>query len=78
MPNYGLDRDQRGCKPWRLPKSVLVPGKVITDPVHGDIFLTKLEIAMVDSRAFQRLRRIRQLGNTHLVYPGAVHTRFSH
>lgn len=78
MPNYGLDRDQRGCKPWQLPRSVLSPGKVITDPVHGDIFLTKLEIALIDARPFQRLRRIRQLGNTHLVYPGAVHTRFSH
>jgi HD superfamily phosphohydrolase len=78
MPNYGLDPDQRGCIPWELPRSVLAPGKVITDPVHGDVFLTKLEVAVVDSRPFQRLRRIRQLGNTHLVYPGAVHTRFSH
>jgi HD superfamily phosphohydrolase len=37
-----------------------------------------LEVAVVDSRPFQRLRRVRQLGMTHLVYPGAVHTRFSH
>jgi HD superfamily phosphohydrolase len=65
-------------RPWGLPRSVLAPGKVITDPVHGDIHLNKLEVAVIDSRPFQRLRRIRQLGNTHLVYPGAVHTRFSH
>ena len=78
MPNYGLDPTQRDCEPWGLPSSVLAPGKVITDPVHGDIYLTKLEVAVIDSRPFQRLRRIRQLGNTHLVYPGAVHTRFSH
>lgn len=78
MPNYGLDPSQRDSKPWKLPGSVLAPGKVITDPVHGDIFLTKLEVAVIDSGPFQRLRRIRQLGNTHLVYPGAVHTRFSH
>lgn len=64
--------------PWELPASVLEPGKVITDPVHGDIRVTRLELAIIDSRPFQRLRRIRQLGNTHLVYPGAVHTRFSH
>ncbi|HEX8688978.1 MAG TPA: hypothetical protein VF729_01915 [Solirubrobacterales bacterium] len=57
---------------------MLAPGKVFTDPVHGDIHLTKLEVALIDSRPFQRLKRIRQLGNTHLVYPGAVHTRFSH
>jgi hypothetical protein len=78
MPNYGLDPSQRDYEPWGLPGSVLSPGKVITDPVHGDIFLTKLEVAVIDSRPFQRLRGIRQLGNTHLVYPGAVHTRFSH
>jgi HD superfamily phosphohydrolase len=78
MPNYGLHPNQRERGPWGLPRSVLVPGKVITDPVHGDVFLTKLEVAVIDSRPFQRLRRVRQLGNTHLVYPGAVHTRFSH
>jgi HD superfamily phosphohydrolase len=78
MSNYGLDRTQVKSEPWGLHESVLAPGKVITDPVHGDIYLTKLEIAIVDSRSFQRLRRIKQLGNAHLVYPGAVHTRFSH
>lgn len=72
----GLEDDS--ASPWGLPLSVLEPGKVITDPVHGDIHLNKLEVAVIDSRPFQRLRRIRQLGNTHLVYPGAVHTRFSH
>ncbi len=78
MPNYGLNPGDRDCEPWGLPSSVLAPGKVITDPVHGDIFLTKLEVAVIDSRPFQRLRRVHQLGNTHYVYPGAVHTRFSH
>ncbi|MFQ6135938.1 MAG: HD domain-containing protein [Candidatus Hydrothermarchaeales archaeon] len=52
--------------------------KVIRDSVHGDIFLTELELEIVDTPEFQRLRRIRQLGMTHLVYPGANHTRFEH
>lgn len=78
MSNYGLDEVQRRSCPWGLPSAVLAPGKVITDPVHGDVYLTKLEVAIVDARPFQRLRRIRQLGNTHYVYPGAVHSRFSH
>lgn len=34
--------------------------------------------AIVDHPSMQRLRRIRQLGPTHLVYPGAVHSRFEH
>jgi HD superfamily phosphohydrolase len=51
---------------------------VITDPIHGDVHLNVLETACVDSPPFQRLRRVKQLGETHLVYPGAVHSRFSH
>jgi HD superfamily phosphohydrolase len=78
MPDWGLTEDQRRTKPWGLPPEVLAPGKVITDPVHGDIHLNWLEVAIVDTHAFQRLRRVRQLGTTHLVYPGATHTRFSH
>lgn len=60
--------------------SALGPGKakVIRDPVHGDVFLTDLEMSVVDSPEFQRLRRIKQLGMTHLVYPSANHTRFEH
>jgi hypothetical protein len=46
--------------------------------VHGDIYVTRLEAALLDSPPMQRLRRVRQLGTTHLVYPGATHTRFSH
>jgi HD superfamily phosphohydrolase len=38
----------------------------------------ELERRLVDSPPFQRLRRVKQLGSTHLVHPGATHTRFSH
>lgn len=50
----------------------------IRDPVHGDIQLEPIESAVVDTRIFQRLRYIRQNGLLHLVFPGAVHTRFAH
>lgn len=78
MPDWGLSQSERETEPWGLPEAVLEPAKVFTDPVHGDIHLNRLELACVDSPPFQRLRRIKQLGETHLVYPGAVHTRFSH
>jgi HD superfamily phosphohydrolase len=52
--------------------------KVIRDPIHGDLYLSELEIRVVDTPEFQRLRRIRQLGTSFLVYPGAQHTRFEH
>lgn len=68
----------RRTQPWGLAERWLKPGKVFTDPVHGDIYLTELEVTIVDSPAFQRLRKVRQLGTTHLVYPGATHSRFSH
>jgi uncharacterized protein len=50
----------------------------IRDPIHGHIKPNAQEIAVIDTEAFQRLRRIRQLSNTHLVFPGATHTRFEH
>src|SRR5580700_11393965 len=78
MPKWGLTPEQRSSKPWDLPAAVLQPAKVITDPVHGDIYVTELERLAIDSPPMQRLRRVRQLGTTHLVYPGATHTRFSH
>ncbi len=59
-------------------KSTSENRKIIRDSIHGDIFLKELDIQIVDTPEFQRLRRIRQLGMTHLVYPGANHTRFEH
>jgi HD superfamily phosphohydrolase len=48
------------------------------DPVHGFVYLSEAEWAIVDCLTFQRLRDIRQLAMAHLVYPGATHTRFEH
>lgn len=52
--------------------------KRITDPVHGTIELSPLELEVISSPAFQRLRNVKQLGLAHLVYPGADYSRFSH
>jgi len=51
---------------------------VLRDPVHGDVYLTDEELAVLDTPEMQRLRGIKQLGTAYLVYPGAVHTRFDH
>ena len=50
----------------------------IRDSIHGDLHLTEYELKIVDTIEMQRLRRIKQLGFTNLVYPGANHTRFEH
>lgn len=50
----------------------------IRDPVHGFIRLNQLEWDVINQPVFQRLRRIRQLAWTDMVYPGAMHTRFEH
>lgn len=50
----------------------------IQDAVHGYIKLNKDEKELVDTPQLQRLRRIRQLGLSSLVYPSATHTRFQH
>jgi len=52
--------------------------KVIRDSVHGDIELFPEEMQLIHTRSFQRLRGLRQLGLTHLVYPAAKHARFEH
>jgi HD superfamily phosphohydrolase len=50
----------------------------IRDPIHTFIKMDADERRIVDSRPFQRLRHIKQLALTSLVYPGAMHTRFEH
>lgn len=53
--------------------------KILNDPVYGFVtFRHELLLKLVDHPFFQRLRRISQLGLSHLVYPGALHNRFQH
>lgn len=53
--------------------------KIFNDPVYGFISIqNELIFDIIEHHYFQRLRRIKQLGLTHLVYPGALHTRFHH
>lgn len=50
----------------------------VRDPIYGFIDFNDWEKEIIRHDAFQRLRRIRQLALTDLVYPGAMHTRFEH
>ncbi|MCK4625839.1 MAG: HD domain-containing protein [Phycisphaerae bacterium] len=57
--------------------------KVIRDPVHDivpfeDTDCDKLLLDLINTREFQRLRRIKQLGMSEMVFPGANHSRFAH
>ncbi len=53
--------------------------KIINDPVYGFISIPdELIFDVLEHPYMQRLRRIMQLGLSHLVYPGALHTRFHH
>lgn len=53
--------------------------KIFNDPIYGFITINHdIIFDLIEHPYFQRLRRIKQLGLTHLVYPGALHTRFHH
>ncbi len=53
--------------------------KIFNDPIYGFVSLPyEIIYDLIDHTYFQRLRRIKQLGLTNLVYPGALHTRFHH
>ncbi|MDF9866525.1 HD superfamily phosphohydrolase [Bacilli bacterium PM5-3] len=53
--------------------------KVIRDNIHGNISIEyKVIWDLINADAFQRLRRIHQLGGTYMVFPSAEHSRFTH
>lgn len=58
---------------FRLPSA-----KIIRDPLHDLIRVEPSAVGLIETPAFQRLRKIRQLGLAMLVYPGAEHSRFIH
>ncbi len=51
---------------------------IIRDPLWNNIRVDGFALRLVDTRVFQRLRYVRQLGWAYLVYPGATHARFEH
>ncbi len=51
---------------------------IIRDAIHGSIEFNELEEKIINHPLLQRLRRVRQLSQVHLVYPSALHTRFEH
>lgn len=61
-----------------MKEDVLKPCKYINDPVYGGIPLTELEVSLLDTAVFQRLRGLKQLARVNYVFPGADHSRFSH
>ncbi|ADC89336.1 metal dependent phosphohydrolase [Thermocrinis albus DSM 14484] len=52
--------------------------KEFSDPLYGSIRAFSHELKLIDTPTFQRLRYIKQLGVTYLVFPSAQHTRFEH
>ncbi|MEM1541240.1 MAG: HD domain-containing protein [Ignisphaera sp.] len=59
-------------------KSLLSRYIVTSDPVYGYIKIYDHEVSILESEAFQRLRRIKHLGVTDYAYPGATYTTFLH
>ena len=56
----------------------LRPQYTIRDSLYGSVPLLPAAYKTLDTRLFQRLKHLKQLGPAYLVYPGATHTRFSH
>ena len=52
--------------------------KVVSCAIHGFIELPAYAVGVIDTPEFQRLRSLKQLGVTSLVFPGGTHTRFEH
>jgi HD superfamily phosphohydrolase len=52
--------------------------EVIRDPLWDNIRIDRAALLALDTPTVQRLRYVRQVGHSFLVYPGATHTRFEH
>jgi HD superfamily phosphohydrolase len=51
--------------------------RFIADPIHRSVELSELCVALMDTPSFQRMRDLRQLGLTWMVYPSGCHTRWA-
>ncbi len=84
LESYGALVDavaERRLRPYlnQLAKSAHAPSpKEINDAVWKTVVLRPFEVLLLDSPLLQRLRRVRQLGVVHWVYPSADHSRFEH
>lgn len=66
-------------KSTKISVNILKKLKIFNDPIYGFITVRNpLIYKIIEHPYFQRLRRISQMGFSHLVYPGAHHTRFHH
>ncbi|MES2180128.1 MAG: HD domain-containing protein [Gemmatimonadota bacterium] len=52
--------------------------EIIRDPLWNNMRVDPVALRLIDTKVFQRLRDVRQLGLAYLVYPGASHSRFEH
>jgi|SRR3989344_83956 len=52
--------------------------RIVNDALYGSFYLPKVAWIIIDTPEFQRLKKIKQTGNTHFVYPAAEHSRFQH
>ena len=57
---------------------MIITGNKFRDPIHGFIEVSDLENKIINSAPFQRLRNVKQLAMTYMVFHGAEHTRFGH
>lgn len=65
--------------PSQVPSNDFGPGtKLINDTIHSHLELQRYVLDVADTPHTQRLRDLKQLGTTALVFPGATHDRFSH
>jgi HD superfamily phosphohydrolase len=66
-----LDHERHG-------EGEILTSKIFADPLMGYIYLSPLEVAIIDTTLYQRLRKIKQLGLAHLVFPSLSYSRFEH